>query len=77
MYKLLVNKKKKLNLVKIQQLHYNGVCCKLKSFFVVVVRCFWLISPTNFSSIFVAVFFVSDSINAIKVSQTILIEADN
>ena len=75
MYKLLVNKKKKLTLVKIQQLHHNGVCCK--SFCVVVVRCFWLISPTNFSSIFVAVFFVSDSINAIKVSQTILIEADN
>ena len=34
---------KKLNLVKIQQLHHGGVCCKLKLFFVVVVRCFWLL----------------------------------
>ena len=71
MYKLLLNQKKKLNLVKIQKLHHGGVCCKLKLFFCYCCPLFLaVIAPTNFSSIFVAVFFVSDSINTIKVSQT-------
>lgn len=58
-------------------LHHSGVCCKLKLFLLLLLLLSAVISPTNFSSIFVAVFFVSDSINTIKFSQTNWSRQDN
>ena len=78
-YKMLLNQKKKIKLVKIQQHHHSGVCCKLNFFCCCCCCSLFLafIPPTSFSSIFVAVFFVSDSINTIKFSQTNWSRQDN